>query len=242
MRRTASLLLFFSSASRLLPVTSLSSGALLTSSPLSQGNGCMRRAPLALPSRAHVSLQHRCVSGDPPLAELMSRELDEELHRSGKPEEPTLPAGWTVERVPNSAVFRLHHQYEDEKVTVVYTPSANTDVNYHEICVLITRAGGKTLQIDVTIEEGELVLDGIAYHEDGALATDETAEGGLKRSKMYPGPKVSELDDSLLDHFIKYLEKRGINQELAEFISLYSFWAEQQDYEGWLKNVHQFVS
>lgn len=183
----------------------------------------------------------RWAGGDAALADVTRRELDEELHRSGKPEEPAVPAGWTVKRSPQSCTFELHRQYEDEKIIVRYTPTENTDVNYHEISVFITRAG-KTMQVDLSVEEGELVLDAIAYHADPKLALEESAEAEVRRSQLYPGPKVSELDDTMVDHFVKYLEKRGIHQELGEFVSLYSFWAEQQEFEVWLKNVNEFVS
>lgn len=175
------------------------------------------------------------------LADVLKQEIDEEAHRAGKPVEPAPPAGWTVERTAGNATFSLQRQFQDEDILVRYTPADSTDVNYHEITAFITRRG-KTLMLEVSVEEGELVLNNIAFFPQEALAKDTSAEGDVARAKLYPGPKLSELDDKVMDHFIRYLEERGINSEMGEFISLYSFWAEQQEFEGWLENVHEFTS
>eukprot|EP00796_Vickermania_ingenoplastis_P005847 gene5847-4170_t len=201
-------------------------------------------AAAARPSSVSSLTTPRCFASDVPLADIVRRELDEETTRSGKPSEPSPPSGWTVKRTPGTCTFELTRTYEDETICVRYAPTENTDVNYHEITVFINQQAkkGHTLQVDLTVEECELVLDSICYHEDAALAMDETAEADMKRAKMYPGPKVSELDDAMLDAFIQFLEKRGVGQELGEFVSLYSFWAEQQEYEKWLQRIHDFVA
>lgn len=208
----------------------------------SAGAALLASAAARSPFFASSMAMPRRFAGDAALADVARRELDEEAHRSSKPEEPAVPAGWTVERAPHSSTFLLRRTYEDESILIRYTPTENTDVNYHELTVFITRQGGRTLQVGLSLEEGEIVLDSITYHHDGLLAMNESAEAEVQRSKLYPGPKVSELDDTMMDAFIKYLEKRGISQELGEFVSLYSFWAEQQEYELWLKNLHDFVA
>lgn len=236
MRRSLLSLMSLSAAAAV-PVTttaSVSSMRLVSSSSLTP----MRTPALALQ-------QQQRYASFAPLADVVQRELDEETNRSGKPEEPQAPKGWTVQRKPGSFHFSLTRTFEDEHLTVRYTPTENTDVNYHEVLLFVTKGNaageGPTLEVNLSVEEGEIVLDGIAYFQNGKLAVDTSAEGERQRAELYPGPNVSELDETMVDSFIDYLEKRGVNQELAEFVSLYSFWAEQKEYEGWLQNMHQFV-
>lgn len=136
----------------------------------------------------------------------------------------------------------MQKNYEDEKIAVNYCPQeVGSDVNEHHITVLVT-CKGQAMQVNLSVEEGELVLDSMRHYNDAAQAKDESAEGEARRRVLYSGPKVSELDDGLVDSIIKYLEKRGIDQDLAEFVTLYSFWAEQQEYESWLGSLNKFVS
>lgn len=197
---------------------------------------CVSRATAA------AALTPRRFAVDAALSGALQRELSEELSRSGKPEQPVPPPGWSLQRTAGKCTFRMIKKYEDEEITIYYNPKEDRgDVDNHEIIVMITREN-TALQIDISIEEGELVLDNICFYKDASLAKDETAEGDTKRMELYPGPKVSELDDALLDSFVKYLEKRGVDEQLGEFITLYSFWTEQQEYENWLDSIGKFVS
>lgn len=200
------------------------------------------RTATPMATSALVAFQQVRLPHDSALCDATRRELEEEMSRSGKPEEPTPPPHWRVMRTPGKCTFDMVRSYEDEEIAVSYLPKEDAgDVNTHEIVVLITR-NGHTLQADLSIEEGELVLDNICFYNESALAKDKSAEADAKRMELYPGPKVSELDEALIDSFIKYLEKRGVNEELGEFITLYSFWAEQQEYEGWLGAINKFVA
>ncbi|CCW68006.1 unnamed protein product [Phytomonas sp. Hart1] len=188
-----------------------------------------------------ISTQQR-FTHDTALSDATRREMEEELSRSGKPEEPKPPLGWRVEHTPGRRTFELSKNYEDEKLLVYYYPKEDGgDSNSHQIMVQVTR-NNQAMQVDLSIEEGELVLDNIRFYPNSKLAEDESAEGEMKRNQLYPGPKLSELDDALVDSFISYLDKRGVNEELGEFVILYSFWSEQQEYERWLSSINKFVS
>ncbi len=93
-----------------------------------------------------------------------------------------------------------------------------------------------------SLAEIDLVLDGVAFHQDAALARDMSPEGIGKKDKQYPGPSVPELNDDLVEAFIEYLEERGVNDSFAEFMELYAFWMEQQEYEAWLSQVAEFAA
>ncbi|EPY24552.1 complement component 1 Q subcomponent-binding protein, mitochondrial [Strigomonas culicis] len=201
---------------------------------------CVAAPRLTLP--AAVAPVQKRFAHDGALEAATRRELEEEQSRQHEVKQPTPPAGWTVARAPGKCTFELNKQYEDEAIKVFYCPKEDTDdVDAHNIIVFIT-SKAQTLQVDLTVEEGELVLDNIAFYTDSSLALNETAEADAQRKELYPGPNVSELDEALVDSFVKYLEKRGIDEDLGEFITLYSFWAEQQEYEAWLSKINKFVA
>lgn len=185
----------------------------------------------------------RRLASDAALADATRRELEEEMGRSDKPEQPTPPAGWQVSRKPGTCTFDLTKSYEGEELVVRYSTNQDSDkANSHDIYVYITQKDGQTMQTDLSIEEGELVLNNIRFYEQKQLAMDTSAEGAAKRDELYTGPLVHELDYDLLNCVMTYLEKRGVDEKLGEFVILYSFWAEQQDYEAWLSTMNKFTS
>ena len=58
---------------------------------------------------------------------------------------------------------------------------------------------------------------------------------------LYGGPAFNNLDDSLQESFLKYLNERGINDDFCYFILGYSRAKEQKEYLNWLKTVKSFV-
>ncbi|KPI90427.1 putative P22 protein precursor [Leptomonas seymouri] len=185
----------------------------------------------------------RRFASDAALADATRRELEEEMGRSDKPEQPTPPAGWQVSRKPGTCTFDLKKSYEGEELVVRYSTNQDSDkANSHDIYVYIMQKDGQTMQTDLSIEEGELVLNNIRFYDNAQLPLDTSAEGVARREELYTGPLVHELDYDLLNCVMSYLEKRGVDEKLGEFVILYSFWAEQQDYEAWLSTMNKFVS
>lgn len=180
---------------------------------------------------------------DAALADAARREIEEESGRTDKPEQPTPPQGWMPERKPGTTTFDLVKRYEGEEITVRYNTNQDSDkANSLDIVVYVTQSNGETMQVDISIEEGELVLNNIRFFDAAAVAKDSTAEGEAKRAELYSGPLVHELNYDLLNSVMSYLEKRGVDEKLGEYIILYSFWAEQLDYEAWLSTMNKFAS
>ncbi|KEG13495.1 putative p22 protein precursor [Trypanosoma grayi] len=176
------------------------------------------------------------------LAEATRREMEEEQQRQSKPAMPQVPTGWAVERKPGETVFTMRKTYEGEEILLRYGGTTVEDEAVaHNFTVFVTNKN-KTLAFELSYEDGELVLDGIAFHDDTKFAFDESAEAEVRREKLYAGPDVSELEEGLVDAFISYLETRGVDDKLGEFVDAYSFWAEQADYEVWLSAINRFVS
>ena len=68
---------------------------------------------------------------------------------------------------------------------------------------------------------------------------DEDDMGSYMSS--YPGPNYDELDESVQEEFHKYLEARGVDSGLANYIMEVHIDKEQKEYTRWLENVGNFV-
>ncbi|KAJ3813252.1 mitochondrial glycoprotein [Lentinula aff. lateritia] len=117
-------------------------------------------------------------------------------------------------------------------------------LNTYPIRVSLTVTKSSTtgsLAIDMMCQEGQFVVDNIAYYKDGSLATDLTAEADWKRRGIYMGPQFDTLDIGLQEEFDKFLQERGVDQTLALFIPEYAEHKEQREYVSWLEGVKGFV-
>jgi len=80
----------------------------------------------------------------------------------------------------------------------------------------------------LTCQDGQFVIESIAFYEDTKTGTELSAEADWKRRGLYLGPTFSSLDEGLQDEFEKYLQERGIVETVASFIPEYSAYKEQQ--------------
>jgi complement component 1 Q subcomponent-binding protein len=57
-----------------------------------------------------------------------------------------------------------------------------------------------------------------------------------KRLEQYAGPVFVNLDDELQAEMQNYIENRGINEQLANFVTEYIDTKEQKEYVQWLQS------
>ncbi|KAF5389597.1 hypothetical protein D9757_004181 [Collybiopsis confluens] len=106
----------------------------------------------------------------------------------------------------------------------------------------VTKSGVTgAMSIDMMCQEGQFVVDNIAYYREGGLVTDSTAEGDWRRRGIYMGPQFDTLDVGLQEEFDKFLQERGIDGNLALFIPEFAEYKEQAEYVRWLEGVKGFV-
>lgn len=93
-----------------------------------------------------------------------------------------------------------------------------------------------------TVKKGAEVL------KFGCTATDAVDINSVEfyndkdeEDTLYDGPTFDELDEELQDAFHEYLAGLGVGSDLAEFISMYAEYIEQQEYVSWLGKVESFV-
>ncbi|EFJ40026.1 hypothetical protein VOLCADRAFT_108376 [Volvox carteri f. nagariensis] len=101
-----------------------------------------------------------------------------------------------------------------------------------EFQVTIAKEGDDTLIFECE-SNGEyltisrVALDGIYEDSDGPPA--------------YKGPVFQDLDDTLQQAFVDFLEERGVNAYLGEYIRVYLEDKATLEYQQWLNRVREFI-
>ncbi|CEG79525.1 hypothetical protein RMATCC62417_13979 [Rhizopus microsporus] len=108
--------------------------------------------------------------------------------------------------------------------------------------VTIEKDGQGAVTIDTVAQDGEIVIESVMYYKDNKLANEQSAEADWQRRGLYIGPQFSELDENLQQLYERYLEERGINSALANFLPDYIEYKEQKEYIQWLDNMKKFVA
>lgn len=210
-----------------------------STAPLATHGLCASSSALTF-ARRHQSLSNNAFS-----------ELEDEQNRSDKVAEPAIPQGWTIQRPPNASVFTMTKSFSGESLELKFglpapktggAAAGGSEANNVESMTLTITKGSEALRFTLSVEEQELILENVAHYTDAAVAKDDTIGGEKKRAKLYNGPVISELDATFVDSFVGYLEERGVNDELAVFVTEYIFWVEQQEYENWLSAIAKFTS
>ena len=128
-----------------------------------------------------------------------------------------------------------------------------------EFSVTVSKTGsGKQLEF-FCVTDGELIeiqhvqYEGFEWNEGGGGGEggtgggDDDAEGeGILFDEEfddnnYPGPHFEDLDKGVQDAFLSYLEERGINAALADYIVEKRIDKEQKEYTSWLEKVADFL-
>lgn len=110
--------------------------------------------------------------------------------------------------------------------------------------VIVEKEGKGSLVVHTVAQDGYLHIDAVRYFKEGQVATHDITvhDIGEQRQDLYMGPVFEELGEDLQTTFSKYLEERGIDTALANFLPDYVDYKEQKEYMNWLKDVNDFVS
>ncbi|KAK3321651.1 mitochondrial glycoprotein [Apodospora peruviana] len=107
--------------------------------------------------------------------------------------------------------------------------------------VVVEKPGKGALSIEAIAEDGAIVVENVYFYKDPAMARAADPSAAHAAQAVYPGPPFGTLDEDLQVLMERYLEDRGINQELALFVPDYMDLKEEKEYLAWLKNVKSFV-
>ena len=120
---------------------------------------------------------------------------------------------------------------EDEDVTIYFSVSVSRS-DGHEGLEFSCATDGETVEVR-----------NVRYESLGGASGDGEADEDDEDAyfSSYPGPNYDELDESVQEEFHKYLEARGIDATLANYIAEAHVDKEQREYTRWLENVANFV-
>ncbi|KAF9225704.1 regulatory protein suaprga1 [Gyrodon lividus] len=169
---------------------------------------------------------------------------------------------WTVQDVEGNDEVTLARKFGNESIRVMFSIADIQNVEEPEyeqedaeaeesdavqsypirVSFSVTKNNAKgSINVDTMCQEGAFIVDNISFYPDAQLGTELTAEADWKRRGLYIGPQFDTLDVSVQEEFEKFLQERGINENLATFIPEYSEYKEQKEYIRWLDNVKNFV-
>ncbi|KAF5369087.1 hypothetical protein D9758_002909 [Tetrapyrgos nigripes] len=176
---------------------------------------------------------------------------------------------WEIEDVPYHDEVTLTRKYGNENLRLMFSivdirtePEEEEDYERQESAaeedddpeqealniypirasLSITKDGvSGALNVDMSCQEGQFMLENVSFYRDAKLATELTAEADWKRRGLYMGPQFDTLDIAVQEEFEKFLQERGVNETVALFIPDYAEHKEQAEYVKWLENVKGFV-
>ena len=92
------------------------------------------------------------------------------------------------------------------------------------------------MQIHAYTDDGLIKIRHISHYPSAQVATASTTEAAKEAAILYTGPPFENLDSELCAILEQYIEERGVNVELAQFVPEYVDYKEQREYVQWLQS------
>ncbi|MCO5581387.1 hypothetical protein L7F22_035269 [Adiantum nelumboides] len=197
------------------------------------------------------SLRYFCTpsSVDKDLLSVLKSEIEHEksIDAASERDSKIPPKPFTIKDKEGAQEVFLYRSYNNEDISVSCLfqvqpyPEPNEDGDESDgapqqvvqMTVKVSKGGDDPyLEIRCLTTGQEPVIEHVVYKE---VAT------GVK-DLPYEGPLFEDLDDSVQKGFLKYVEARGIDAKLGDFILTYMYHKEQREYSRWLKNLQAFLS
>ena len=97
--------------------------------------------------------------------------------------------------------------------------------------------GSEMLEFSCATDGETVEVRNVRYE---SLADAEEDDADLLAAS-YPGPNYDELDEAVQEEFHRYLEARGVDHVLANYIAELHVHKEQELYTDWISKVRGFV-
>ncbi|KAI3992271.1 hypothetical protein MKX01_029992 [Papaver californicum] len=213
----------------------------------------------SIPTHHHFSaLAKKRYDSDDTLLRVIDSEIDDAVEEALDLEVAEAPREFPFKIVYNAGeeTVTLTRDYQGEKIKVtVYKPDLSGDYEEDQeedqevdqndeekeeesgsgcidLVVSVAKKNEPTLEFNVEIEADGVTINNLAYKNPNV--SDEAI--------AYEGPEFSSLDEDLQKAFHTYLEVRGINSSIANFLFDYMVNKEHKEYTAWLKNLKNFVA
>ncbi|CAK9191730.1 unnamed protein product [Sphagnum troendelagicum] len=160
------------------------------------------------------------------------------------------PQPFTIEDKPGKLEVTLRRAYgeEDIEVTCIFEPgmapeeegedeyhdedSEIPDQNVVHLTVSVTKRGEQpVLEFGCVVDKSNFSIGSVRYLEGKES----------KAEPVFDGPDFASLDENLQNQFKKFLEARGIDGNLADYLSDLMEDKEKREYSRWLQNIEAFV-
>ncbi|KAF2366485.1 Mitochondrial glycoprotein [Trinorchestia longiramus] len=260
--------MFCKALSRLLPaVEAQSIRAVVKASPstfnLSQSTRCL--SYLTTPSQSQKFCAHQLpcscgcstklmhTKGDQELAKFLQQEIGDEK-KTVVPGLPSMFDGFSIKC--NEAQMILTKKYNDETITITldvnHSVDADSDAQMVEGSEEAELKSRPSFEVDVAVQSRVLSFTCSFHGVEDDPGHDQNVMPetfGINEVTVYEGEWKEEvycvagdiLDAQLYDHFMNYLEERGVTDEFAEKLSELCSEYEHSLYVGLLEKVLKFV-
>ncbi|KAJ3271953.1 Mitochondrial acidic protein mam33 [Terramyces sp. JEL0728] len=161
---------------------------------------------------------------------------------------------WTIQDTEGQREVSLKRKFENEHISVIFSTDAISDaveefeseeepISPVTVSILIEKDNHDgALEITAVAQDETFFIENVTYLKSKSVAHDSSAEADWVRRGDFGGPSFSEMDEKLIETFHKYIEERGFDSELSNFVADYVVLKEQNEYERWLKNLSEFVA
>lgn len=162
------------------------------------------------------------------------------------------PEAWQLDDTEGKNVLLLSRNYEDEEIIIRLALDGQPDPD--EIEDEYEEEGEETENVEVPTrfkviiikDRNQLIFDCQSSSSDVQILhmVLEPSEDALLDESMpnYVGPLFSELDETLRQAFLDYLDERGINKQLADYLVELLQEKMNTEYMLWLQKLRDFVS
>lgn len=121
----------------------------------------------------------------------------------------------------------LNDEYDDDAAA---GPAFPARVN-----IKVQREGAKgAMMIEAIAQDSAIEINNVYFFSEAKLADPQTADLEWQRQNVYAGPPFGNLDEDLQVLLERYLDERGIDTRLAQFVPEYIDFKEQKEYVRWL--------
>lgn len=179
------------------------------------------------------------------LVSLLESEIQSSIVNVDAPNNDELPEWFPFQMIdlPTERVVRLTRKFGDETILVVVDPSTPIDDEQPKVLQddeeLLT---GIPMVISVWKDDDGLCLEfGVNAFSNEIVIDSLAVQQPHEPTYPYQGPDFDDLDENLQKAFHKFLEIRGINPTVTDFLADYLANKDEREHLRWLKDVKSFV-
>lgn len=134
---------------------------------------------------------------------------------------------------------QMQEQVEESE----YLDEEISDIAFADVNVVVVKDSKATgFDLSLSLIDSSFSVSAITNFEDKNIALSDAPESAAKRDLKYSGPEFGNLAEELQEAINQYLNSRGINNSLAEFILAYAGVKENNEYLDWLDNLKKFTA